>query len=128
MYDELLCGVRASTIHDNFEFILFDHDKEGNVIEVLYKGVRFMVDNGYLAWSCTIPPIKEGTTYQEIRFSEWLESMRKDVECDFGILKGRFTILRYGLSFQSISRCDQLWLICCAIHNMLLDIDGPDKN
>ena len=99
MYDERLCGVRASTIHDNFEFILIDHDKEGNAIEVLYKGVRFMVDNGYLAWYWTVPPIKEGTTYLEISFSKWLESISKDAECAFGISKGRFTILRYGLHF-----------------------------
>ena len=64
LYNELLCGVKASVIHDNFEFILFNQDKEGNIIEVLYKGVWFMVDNDYLAWSCTVPPIKEGTTCQ----------------------------------------------------------------
>ena len=128
LYDELLCGVRDSVLHDTFEFMLYDIDEEGNVIEVPYKGVWFMVDNGYLSWSCTVPPIKDGTTYPEIRFSEWLESMRKDVECAFGILKGRFTILRYGTRFQSITRCDQLWLTCCAIHNMLLDIDGLDEN
>ena len=110
MYDELICGVKDSVTHDTFEFILYDNDEEGNVNEVPYKGVWFMVDNGYLSWSCTVPPIKDGTTYPEIRFSEWLESMRKDVECAFGILKGRFTILRYGTRFQSITRCDQLWL------------------
>ena len=54
--------------------------------------------------------------------------MRKDVECAFGIMKGRFTIIRYGTHFQSITRCDQLWLTCCAIHNILLDIDRLDDN
>ena len=87
-----------------------------------------MVNNGFLSWSCTAPPIKDGTTYPGIRFSEWLESMRKDVECAFGIMKGRFTILRYGTCFKSITRCDQLWLTCFAIHNMLIDIDGLDEN
>lgn len=87
-----------------------------------------MVDNGYLSWSCTVPPVKDGLTYAVIRFSEWLESMRKDVECTFGILKGRFTILRYGLRFARIEQCDQLWLTCCALHNMLLFVDGLDEN
>ena len=54
--------------------------------------------------------------------------MRKDVECAFGIIQGRFTILRYGTHFQSITRCDQLWLACYAMHNMLLDIDGRNEN
>lgn len=86
-----------------------------------------MVDNGYLSWSNTVPPLKDGLTYQQIRFSEWLESMRKDVECTFGILKGRFPVLRYGVRLQSIEKCDQLYVTCCALHNRLLFIDGLDK-
>ena len=35
---------------------------------------------------------------------------------------------RYGLCFQSIEICDQLWLACCALHNMLLYKDGLDTN
>ena len=87
-----------------------------------------MCDNGYLSWSCTVPPDKNATCYKNIRFSEWLESMRKDVECFFGIMKGRFCILRYGFRFHSITECDKLWLSCCALHNMLLDVDGLARN
>ena len=32
--------------------------------------------------------------FPEVVFSEWLESVRKDVECAFGILKIRFRFLR----------------------------------
>ena len=55
-----------------------------------------MVDNEYLSWSCTVPPINNGVTYK------WLEYMRKDVECTFGIMKGRFSLLRYGTRLHSI--------------------------
>ena len=88
----------------------------------------FIVDNRYLSWSCTVPPTDNGTTYEIIRFSEWIESMRKDVECTFGIMMGRFAILRYGLKFQDIITYDQMWLICCALHNLLLEYDGLDNN
>ena len=54
--------------------------------------------------------------------------MRKDVECTFGIMKGRFCILRYGIRTKSIERCDEIWKTCCALHNMLLFIDGLHKN
>ena len=128
LYDELVCGVRDGNIHNDFEFMLYEKNEKGEVVEVCYQGVWFVVDNGYLAWSCTVPPVKDGTTYEVIRFSEWLESMRKDVECAFGILKGRFAILRYGLRFASITKCDQVWLTCCALHNMLLHIDGLNKD
>ena len=61
-----------------------------------------MVDNGYHDWSTTIPPFKNTNLRDEIRWSEWLESMRKDVECAFGIMKGRFRILKP--EFVSIRR------------------------
>ena len=62
------------------------------------------------------------------KFSEWLESMRKDIECAFGILKGLFSILRFGICFGSISKCDEVWLIYFTKHNMLLRIDGINKD
>ena len=87
-----------------------------------------MVDNGYLNWSCTVPPNINPTRYGDIRFSEWLESMRKDVECLFGIMKGRFCILRNGFRFYRIQNCDKLWLTCCALHNILLSINVSHKD
>ena len=128
LFDRLISNINQGIIPNDYEFMLYEHDDNGNIVEVCYYGVWFMVDNGYLSWSCTVPPYKDATTYKEIRFSEWLESMRKDVECTFGILKGRFVILRYGVRFQSIVKCDKLWLTCLALHNMLIDIDGLDKN
>ena len=54
--------------------------------------------------------------------------MRKDVECCFGILKGRWRILKYGVRFWKLKQCDQLWLTCCSLHNMLLEVDGLAKS
>jgi hypothetical protein len=72
--------------------------------------------------------MKHPTTYEQIRFSEWLESMQKDVECTFGILKKRFSILKTGMRIRSIAQCDKVWCTCCALHNLLLFHDGLDKN
>ena len=54
--------------------------------------------------------------------------MRMHVKCTFSILKGWFLILRNGMRFAKIGQCDQLWLTCCALHNMLLSVDGLDKH
>ena len=54
--------------------------------------------------------------------------MRKDVECTFGILKKRFSVLKTGFRLQSIAQCDKVWRTCCALHNLLLFNDGLDKN
>ena len=56
------------------------------MIAVKYKGVYVIVDNGYLNWSCTAPLFTVTSNVDEIRWSRWLKSMRKDVECTFGIL------------------------------------------
>jgi hypothetical protein len=126
-FDEFIQGVHEGKLLADKEFKLFEYDKEGRVVEITYQGAWFLVDNGYLDWSTTVPPMKHPVTYEEIRFSEWMESMRKDVECTFGILKGRFTILKHGIRLNSISQCDQVWKTCCALHNKLLFIDGMDQ-
>ena len=50
--------------------------------------------------------------------------MRKDVECTFGILKGRWRILKYGVRSHTLMDADNIWKTCCALHNMLLEVDG----
>jgi hypothetical protein len=54
------------------------------------QSAYFKVDNGYLEWSTMVPPLKGSCNQSELRISQWLEPMRKDVKCTFGILKGRW--------------------------------------
>ena len=128
LFDNLIFNVHDGKSFSDYEFKLFEKDSNGVINEVIYNGVWFMCDNGYLRWSCTVPPDTNAVTYDAIRFSECLESMRKDVECFFGIMKGRFSILRYGFRYHTIEDCDKTWLTCCGLHNMLLEIDGLHKN
>ncbi len=55
-------------------------------------------------------------------FSSNLESVRKDVECTFGILKKRWRVLNNGLMYRDIKVCEKIFVICCCLHNFLLDI------
>jgi hypothetical protein len=50
-----------------------------------------------------------------------LESVRKDVECVFGILKGRFGYLATGFRHRQIDVCENVFVACCVLHNMMLD-------
>jgi hypothetical protein len=119
-----MTAVRAGSILTENEFELLSYDKEGNIVSVCYNGVYVIVDNGYLAWSCTVPPLSVTNTIDETRWSRWVESMRKDVECTFRILKGRWRILKTGICIYGVDKVDYIWLTCCALHNWLLDIDG----
>jgi hypothetical protein len=57
------------------------------------------------------------------QWSKWIELMRKDVECTFGILKGRLRILKSGVRLSGVVNVDKVWFTCCALHNWLLEID-----
>ena len=48
-------------------------------------------------------------------------------QCTFGILKGRFRILKTGIRLHDYKCVDMIWKTCCALHNMLLHVDGLDK-
>ena len=123
-FDELAMCITKGTALQNVEFYL--SDMNGNRSK--YNGVWLLVDNGYLEWPTTIPPFKVTTIQSEHRWSRWAESMRKDVECTYGILKGRWRILKTGIRVYSLESVDNIWLTCCALHNMLLHVDGLHQN
>lgn len=126
-FDEIAMGLKSGNVLDNFTFELYDFNSNDEIIKVKYRGPWLIVDNGYHMWSVTIPPFKTTTSRKEIRFSEWIESIRKDVECTFGILKGRWRILKTGIRLRGLRKADQIWKTCCALHNYLLEIDGLDS-
>ena len=103
---------------------MYERNASGEIITVKYSGPWLVVDNGYFNWSVTVPPITKTVYYNETRWSEWMESMRKDVECTFGIMKGRFCILKSGIRLHGVDIADNIWMTCCALHNHLLEIDG----
>ena len=123
-FDTFLTDIRAGKILADNEFELLSYDKEGKVVTVWYNCVYVIVDNGYLAWSCTVPPLSVTNKINKTRWSRWVESMHKDVEYTFGILKGRWRILKSGVCVYGVDKVDEIWLTCCALHNWLLDIDG----
>ena len=126
LFDEFLTKVKSGETLEDVEFELLE-ESGGVVRAVTYRGVWTVVDNGYLSWAITVPPFTHTQNRKEIRWSEWIESMRKDVECTFGILKGRWRILKVGISLLDIKSVDKIWLTCCALHNMLLEEDGLDQ-
>lgn len=54
--------------------------------------------------------------------------MRKQVKCTFGIMKQRFSILRHGIRLSSIKYCNEIWITCRAMHNILFFHYGYNTN
>ena len=71
-------------------------------------------------------PSKRAADVQDYNWSEMLESLRKDIECLFGMMKQEFAILKYGRRFNSLEVMDEIFLTCCAIHNQRRVIAGTD--
>ena len=69
--------------------------------------------------------------YEHPRFGTWewtwtkaFESLRKKVECFFGILKKQYNILNVGICDNSMARVDNLFKVCCALYNMRFEALG----
>ena len=71
-------------------------------------------------------PIKHTPDIDEIRWSEFAESIRKDVECSFGILKKRFQLLKIKINWHNKNDIDNAVFSCVILHNMLHEFDGYD--
>jgi len=73
-------------------------------------------------------PLKVRLGEDETRWSEALESVRKDVECVFGRLKRRFLFLKNSIQIHDIETIDLAVYTCCILSNMLLEFDGYDAS
>jgi hypothetical protein len=90
-----------------------------------FKGAYFISDGGYHCCPCLVNPFKhqpEGTGLEV--WSQNIKSVRKDIECVFGILKKGFLFLKHPIRIH-IPHCIQhAFVTCCVLHNILIDYNG----
>ena len=55
-----------------------------------------------------------------------MESVRKDVECSFGILNKIFLILKNAINHHFPENIEAIFITCCGLHNWLHDHNGWD--
>ena len=122
--DEFAMDVKTGNKFGDNKFKLYRYDESNEIITQEFQGAYLIVDNGYFEWSCMVAPIKNTNSRKQIWFSEYLESTRKDIECAFGILKGRWRVLKTGVRLHGVLKCDQVFFTCLALHNMLIEVDG----
>ena len=93
-------------------------------VKVHFRSSWQLVDNGYQTWSTVISQMKIPVEKVDDRLhSWWFKLVSKEVECVFGILKGFFQILKAFIEVRSIHTVDNIWKLCCTLHNFLLEID-----
>ena len=96
-FDGYVTSIHDRKLYQNETFELLD--EEG--VPRLQTGLYLIMDGGYHKWRRLQSPMKHTSKIKEALYSKWIESVRKDVECCFGILKGRFDLSRTALSIPS---------------------------
>jgi hypothetical protein len=72
-------------------------------------------------------PSKYPVDDDDRRWSEMLESLRKDIECVNGEVKQEFAILKYGPRFSDLDLVDSIFKTCMAMHNQRKRMYGLDE-
>jgi hypothetical protein len=123
-YDQAIIDVREGGRFSKYKFELYTGNNDDTITE---EGLYYIVDGGYHTWGCLICPFKiqqPGTSCEV--WSSALESIRKDVECTFGILKVRFLILKHPLRLHDMEVIEDVVHTCAMIHNRLMQYDDRD--
>ena len=117
LVDELI-----QTLHNNLNQLFSDYvfgltDEHGFLQRL--KGVYALVDGGYHFWRCLICGNAHEVERFAARFAKRLESVRKDPERFFGILKKRFYSLDGGMKWRDPKHHHHAFCVCAMLHNMI---------
>ena len=80
----------------------------------------FLVDGIYPPWATFVRPLRAPSTPVESKFSKSQESVRKDVERLFGVVKARFKIIRSGnrIEFREKQTLVDVILVSCRMKSV----------
>ena len=123
--DPLVAAVGKDTLYTEFEYEVYINE-EGDTR--IMKGIWILNDGGYHRWLHTLagPKAELAPTLEGEFWGGRCESIRKDAERCFGILKKRFRILRLPFLYHKAKDIDTTFKVCAILHNMLLQYDGLD--
>ena len=83
----------------------------------------YMLSDGiYPQWCIFAKPNNAPMTESESIYTKTQESVRKDIERFFGVLQGRFRILRHELHEWSDYLIILISQVCVILHNMIIDM------
>jgi len=85
-----------------------------------YRNPYYLADGIYPEWSIFVKTIPEPISSDRKLFAQLQESLRKDVERCFGILQGRFSILKQPSRYWTVRKMVSIITTCCILHNMIV--------
>ena len=91
------------------------------------RDLPYMLADGiYPKWPIFAIPMSEPTTDKEKKYTKLQESVRKDIERAFGILKIRFQCLEKPCKFWKIEQIENMVKTCIIFHNMIIATRNQD--
>jgi hypothetical protein len=123
-FDEFLIKIKNGDLYGHLNF-----DLRNCVDDTVEKmvGLYLICDGGYLKQKSMQCPVKHTSDADLCHWSRWVESVRKDIECTFGVLKGRFRILKLPCLLKEKDEIDNVFWTCCALHNEIMRDDNWTK-
>jgi hypothetical protein len=99
---------------------------EGPQVEYFVNGTQYtqgyyLADGIYPPWAVFVKSIRSPQSAEHKLFSEYQEGERKEVECAFGILQSRFSILRRPARLYEQGDLENIMLACIILHNMIIE-------
>ncbi|XP_071714850.1 uncharacterized protein [Rutidosis leptorrhynchoides] len=89
-----------------------------------YTKSYYLADGIYPDWATLVKGCACPTDDPRIKFTRFQASARKDVERAFGVLLGRFHILRLAARTMSVNKMRRVMDCCIILHNMILEDQG----
>ncbi|XP_071687480.1 uncharacterized protein [Rutidosis leptorrhynchoides] len=107
---------------------LFEDLLDGRAPEVRYtinthkftKGY-YLVDGIHPEWATLVKSFKCPLEPKNVKFKRFQEAARKDVERAFGVLQGRWAILKHPARPFSINKIRRIMYTCVILHNMITE-------
>jgi hypothetical protein len=99
---------------------------EGPQVQYIVNGRQYntgyyLADGIYPEWAAFVKSIRSPQSEKHKLFAEHQEGARKDVECAFGILQSRFSILKRPACLYEQGDLENIMLACIILHNMVIE-------
>ncbi|XP_071712528.1 uncharacterized protein [Rutidosis leptorrhynchoides] len=108
---------------DLFEDLLDGRTPEGryNVNWQEFNKGYYLVDGIYPEWATLVKSFKCPIEPKNIKFKRFQEAERKNLERAFGVLQGRWAILKHPARPFSINKIRRIMYTCVILHNMITE-------
>ncbi|XP_071727912.1 uncharacterized protein [Rutidosis leptorrhynchoides] len=90
----------------------------------VYPFGYYLADGIYPDWTTLMKGYSTPIDEPQVKFIRFQASARKDVERTFGVLQGRFAILKTLARVMSVNKMRRIMYSCIAMHNMIQEDNG----